>query len=217
MWVEGRSPLGHTAITSIKVKVNPDPVKPVEWAMGSTVVEASADTTLDAWAVPWMPPMAGSAINLKVRGKDIRTALLSFDLTGLPAGTEILTATLKIFATTGKGSVLVGAYNVLRPWSEDNATWWEADAGTKWEEAGANGAADRDATPTDSQVVDKTGWVMFDVTAAAQTWVDGTGYGIALRGDEVLSPFGGECHFISREFTEYRPMLEVQYRYPKQP
>ncbi len=217
VWVEGRSPLGHTAITSIKVKVNPDPVKPVEWAMGSTVVEASADTTLDAWAVPWMPPMAGSAINLKVRGKDIRTALLSFDLTGLPAGTEILTATLKIFATTGKGSVLVGAYNVLRPWSEDNATWWEADAGTKWEEAGANGAADRDATPTDSQVVDKTGWVMFDVTAAAQTWVDGTGYGIALRGDEVLSPFGGEWHFISREFTEYRPMLEVQYRYPKQP
>ena len=212
VWVEGTDPLGHTAVTSVTVRVNPNPVQPVTWVTETVKLESVADTYIDAWAVPWMPPNVGDDVNMKVRGKNIKTALVAFDLSGLPAGSEILSAHLKVFATNGVGQVTVGAYNVLRPWSEKEATWWEASSGTKWEVPGANGASDRCPMPADSQVVKKTGWVTFDVTKIAQAWLQGKGTGIALRGDDAA--YGGEWNFITREFTEYRPVLEVVYRHP---
>ena len=214
VYVEGTSPMGHSAITSIEVTVQPNPVEPVTWITETVTLEPIADTYIDAWAVPWIPPAVGSGPNLKVRAKDIRTALLAFDLSGLPEDAEILSADLQLYATFVRGTVNIGAYNVLRPWSEANASWWEADVGEKWEQPGANGAADRAAMPTDVQTVSAGGWVTFDVTSAAQAWFMGEGYGIALRGDEVLTPFGGEVDFISREFTTLRPQLTVTYRYP---
>ncbi len=215
--VEGTDPLGHTAVASMQVTVNPNPIQPVHWVTETVTLEPSADTTIDAWAIPWAAPTAGPDPNLIVRGKDIRTALLAFDLTGLPAGSEVVSAQLKLYATNGKGIVTIGAYNLLRPWSEANATWWEADVGVKWDQAGANGAGDREATPTDTQVVNGSGWVTFDVTAAAQSWLAGEGFGVALRGDDAA--LGGQWFFISRDFPEpaLRPALEVTYRYPVGP
>lgn len=212
VWVEGTDPMGHSALASIEVTVNPNPVQPVTWITDTMTLESVADTYIDAWAVPWMPPAVGDDITMMVQGKNIRTALIKFDLSGLPEDAEILSATLKVFATNGSGTVTIGAYNVLKPWSEMNATWWEADAGTKWDVAGANGAGDRSATPTDVQAVSSSGWVMFDVTSAAQSWLAGTGYGIALRGDDAAN--GGYRNFTTREFPQDHPVLELQYRYP---
>lgn len=215
--VEGTDPLGHTAVASMQVTVNPNPIQPVRWMTETVTLVPVADTYIDAWAIPWDVPIPGSDPNLIVRGKNIRTALLGFDLSGLPAGSEVVSARLHLFATNGKGSVTIGAYNLLRPWSEANATWWEADTGVKWEQPGANGAGDRENTPTDVQVVNSTGPVTFDVTAAAQSWLAGTGYGIALRGDDAAN--GGQWFFLSREFSEPKlwPALEVTYRYPVGP
>ncbi len=214
VFVEGTSPLGHSAIASITVTVNPDPVTPVTWITETVTLEPVADTYIDAWAVPWMMPTVGDDVNIRVRAKDIRTGLLAFDLSTLPTDAEILSANLQLYATVVRGVANIGAYNVLRPWSEMNASWWEADTGVKWEVPGANGPTDRSAMPTDVQTVSGTGWVSFDVTSAAQAWLDGMGYGIALRGDDVLTPFGGEVHFIAREFPTLRPKLEITYRYP---
>ncbi|NPA90901.1 MAG: S8 family serine peptidase [Chloroflexi bacterium] len=212
VWVEGTDPLGHTAVVSTVVTVLPNPVQPVTWVTATTTVETVADTYIDAWAVPWMPPDVGDDVTMKVRGKNIKTALLGFDLSSLPEGTEILSARLKVFATNGVGEVTVGAYNVLRKWSEMKATWWEADEGVKWEEPGANGASDRCPMPADTQVVKSTGWVTFDVTKIAQAWLKGKGTGIALRGDDAAH--GGEWNFVTREFPDYHPVLEIEYRYP---
>lgn len=212
VWVEGTDPMGHSALASIDVTVKPNPTQPVTWVTKTATLEATADTFIDAWAVPWMKPMMGNRVTMMVRGKNIQTALVGFDLSGLPQGTQILSAKLKVFATNGSGTVTIGAYNVLKPWSEMNATWWEADTGMKWEVAGANGASDRSATPTDTQMVSKSGWVTFDVTSAAQSWLEGAGYGIALRGDDAAN--GGYRNFLTREFPQDHPMLELQYRYP---
>lgn len=214
VYVEGTSPLGHRAITYTTVTVLPNPVEPVTWITETVTLEPIADTYIDAWAAPWMVPMVGDDVNFIVRGKDIRTALLAFDVSGLPADAEVVSAELQVYATSGRGALRIGAYNVLKPWSEMNATWWEADTGVKWEVPGANGATDRAAMPTDSQVVSGVGPVTFDVTAAVQSWLMGEGTGIALRGDEVLTPYGGEWRFIAREFTTLRPQLRIVYRYP---
>ncbi len=210
--VEGTDPLGHSAVASTQVKVNPNPVQPVHWVTETVSLMPVADTYINAWAVPWFPPEVGHDGNFIVRGKDIKTALLNFDLTGLGQDAEVVQATLKVYATNGKGTVWVGSYALYRPWSEMNASWWEADAGTKWESAGANGPSDRSQSPTSVQEVSQTGWVSFDVTAIAQEMLAGDAYGIALRGDDAM--FGGEWYFISREFPTLQPMLEVTYRYP---
>ena len=156
--------------------------------------------------------MVGDDGNFIVRGKNIKTALLNFDLSGLRPDADVVSASLKVFATNGKGTVWVGSYALKRPWSEMEATWWEAMTGTKWEQPGANGAADRAPSPTDTQKVMGTGWVAFDVTAIAQEMLQGDAYGIALRGDDAAN--GGEWYFVSREFPTLQPMLEVTYRYP---
>ena len=213
VWVEGTDPLGHTAVTSITVTVNPNPVQPVQWVTETVTLEPTADTYISAWAVPWAAPTVGDDGNFIVRGKNIKTALLGFDLSGLNAEAEILSATLKVYATNGRGRVWVGSYALRRPWSEMEATWWEAAAGEKWEMAGANGASDRAPNPTQVVAVDKTGWVEFDVTAIARCMFDGRAYGIALRGDDAEK--GGEWYFISREFPRLRPVLEVTYRRPQ--
>ena len=210
--VEGTDPLGHKAVASMEVTVNPNPVQPVTWITETVTLTPTADTYINQWAVPWMPPMVGDDGNFIVRGKDIKTALLNFDLSGLRPDAELVSASLKVFATNGKGTVWVGSYALKRPWSEMEATWWEAMAGTKWEQPGANGAADRAPNPTDTQKVMGTGWVAFDVTAIAQEMLQGDAYGIALRGDDAAN--GGEWYFVSREFPTLQPMLEVTYRYP---
>ncbi len=212
--VEGTDPLGHTALAMTQITVNENPIQPIRWVTDTMTFSPSADTYISAWAIPWMPPAVGDDGNFIIRGKDIKTALLNFDLRGLGERTEILSAKLKVFATNGKGKVWVGSYALYRPWSEMEATWWEAQAGTKWEIPGANGASDRSTLPTDMQTVDETGWVTFEVTAIAKRMLAGEAFGIALRGDDAQN--GGEWYFISRDFPEptLRPMLEVTFRYP---
>jgi len=214
VWVEGTDPMGHSALTSIAVTVNPDPVQPVELVTETAQFIATADTYIDAWAVPWLPPTVGDDPAVHVRGKDIRTALLTFDLSSVPNNAQVTSATLKVYATSGVGTVTVGAYNLMRDWSENDATWWEAMVGEKWASPGANGDTDRDQVALDTKAVGSGGFVTFDVTAAAQALLDGTGYGIALRGDDAAN--GGEWLFVSREFNnaDLLPVLEVTYSYP---
>ncbi len=212
VWVEGTDPLGHTAVTSITVTVNPNPVEPVQWVTETMEFAPTADTYINAWALPWVKPDVGDDGNFIVRGKNIKTALLGFDLAGLGEESEILSARLKVYATNGRGRVWIGSYALRRPWSEMDATWWEATTGVKWEQAGANGTSDRTPTPTDVQVVDKTGWVEFDVTAIARCMFQGKAYGIALRGDDAEN--AGEWYFVSREFPRLNPVLEITFRHP---
>ncbi len=213
--VEGTDPLGHTAVAFTQVTVNPNPVQPVRWVTETVTLMPTADTYIDAWAIPWMPPAVGDDGNFIVRGKNIKTALLNFDLSGLPAGAEVLDAQLSVYATNGRGTVDIGSYAVYRMWSEMEATWWEAMAGAKWEVAGANGPSDRASTPTDTKSVNGTGWVTFDVTGIAQEMLAGDAYGIALRGDNAAN--GGEWYFVAREFPTLQPELTVTYRYPAGP
>ena len=58
----------------------------------------------------------------------------------------------------------MNVYRVLRPWNVNTATWEQADVGSDWAIDGAQGNADRAASPTDSKVLAGLGWIEFDVT-----------------------------------------------------
>ena len=145
------------------------------------------------------------------------SGLLRFDLSPIPAGAEVMTATLQLYSDGWSGGgafVTVGAYAVLRDTSYTQATWNEARSGDDWDTAGCNAVgSDRVGTADDSQLVNGLDvWWDWDVTDMVQKWVDGTwaNYGMLLRGD------GGEGFyaFSASEGTmaERRPKLIVTYR-----
>lgn len=83
-------------------------------------------------------------------GAIIDRSLIQFDLSSIPAGAIISSATLKLYKTTDDSSNntrTLRIYRLLRSWVEAQATWNKADSGTNWGTAGcANTTTDREAT-----------------------------------------------------------------------
>ncbi|KPL23449.1 MAG: hypothetical protein AMJ93_04660 [Anaerolineae bacterium SM23_84] len=111
--------------------------------------------------------------------------LVRFDTSSLPAGAEVLTATLELYAyDADRGSeVDVEVYQVLRSWVETEATWRGPQSGEIWVEAGCRGSGtDRSAAPSTIQTLDGVGrWHGFDVTDTVRDWAaGGDNYGFVV-------------------------------------
>jgi hypothetical protein len=100
-----------------------------------------------------------------------------FDLSSLPAGAEVLSATLELYAyDADRGSELdIEVYEVLRSWVETEATWGGPRAGEGWAGAGCSDpGTDRSEAPTTVQTLDGAArWYGFDVTSAVGGWAGG--------------------------------------------
>ena len=127
------------------------------------------------------------------------TALVKPDLSSVPAGSTITSASLSAYVTyENTGVQTVSVHRLLKAWGEGNkhdedatageANWTYAEYDTAaWDTAGAKGAADRAATASSSLSVDAslTGWRTFSGLAAdVQAWLDGDEdeYGWGLYG-----------------------------------
>lgn len=172
-----------------------------------------SDTTLDAW-LPTLPQ--GHTSTLSVRGSGTEDTIICFALPGLPTGSQITSARLELFL--GKRSngnpIHIAVHNLLRPWSESEATWQQAQEGINWSQAGATGAGgDRAFLPAVEDTVDQEiGWVSFDVTKLANTWQahPQDNHGVVLIGSSNLPV---EYTFMAGEWLnqQYRPRLIIHY------
>jgi len=108
----------------------------------------------------------------------------------------------------------IAAYQVLRPWSELEATWINSSSGDQWAEPGcyASGidvAADAVHSVSAEQVLDD---VTIDLTEAVHAWAQdpGSNYGVVLRGE---GPVGVMYNLASSEHTPIaqRPILRIIY------
>lgn len=105
--------------------------------------------------------------------------LLRFDLSALPAGAHVTSATLSAYAESGTGSGPVALHRVTRDWT-DAATWYSSDGAVAWTTAGGDVHAD---PLSSTSFAGTAGWMNWDVTALADRWLKGSlpNQGVQLR------------------------------------
>jgi probable HAF family extracellular repeat protein len=82
----------------------------------------------------------GGATGLVTDGNPDKSTLVRWDLSGIPAGSVVHSATLSVNVSGTSGDTYE-IYEVLQNWAESQATWTKATSTTNWSTAGAQGAA----------------------------------------------------------------------------
>ncbi len=155
-------------------------------------------------------------------GYAIRRSFLQFDLSSIPAGSEITNATLTFWAAAntyyGAVSQTVSAYQMLVDWEESQVNWYNRKTGVTWNNSGCtNDGVDVKVSPENSvNIYYPVGspWIpySFNLTSLVQKWHEGIvpNYGMLLRGANE-SNTGKEVCFISSDYSDasFRPKLEV--------
>jgi len=125
-------------------------------------------------------------------GGTVWRTLMKFDLTSIPPGSQIASATLTLVLVSdySNNARTLRVYRCRRNWSRLNSCWTNYDAALPWATAGADGALDREATdignialgPAEAVPITK---VITLSTIGIQTVVDGAfvNNGFVLRMD----------------------------------
>jgi hypothetical protein len=155
--------------------------------------------------------------------------LVRFELSRyIPTNAVVTEARLRLYAlfSRGYGNIEVGVHEMLRPWTEDGATWNDAESGSPWQAPGCMDPGDRADAP--SAVISIThgspplwqSWEDPGLLGLVQRWVSypSTNHGLVLIGSRESgrkwwnlpsSQFG-----LSEADREKRPRLEVTFHLP---
>jgi len=179
-------------------------------------VDVTQDTWINAYSASFPSALSG---NLSIKGTDIQSALIRFNLTDtLPAGAEIIAAELLFYvdipAYTVARELNVSAYRMLRPWAEGEACWNKASASVNWGADGANAVGvDRVGTPDDTVTFfHRAVYRGFNVTESVRYWLNhpSENYGWLIKG--ALDSTGAYNLGASRNsMLDRRPVLRIDY------
>ena len=180
---------------------------------------ATADTYID---VGKATTNFGASASLIVDGKPDDGALLKWDLSSIPAGSPLHSATLSI-NVTGASADTYEIYQVQRSWTELQATWRKANSATNWQSAGAQGSLDRGSTVLGTVTASTTGIRNVVLNAAGlavvQGWVNNpsTNFGFIIQ--DYANTADDDLVFSSKNATvaASRPQLQVTYNPPSPP
>lgn len=162
----------------------------------------------------------GQDAALRLRSNDHRAALLSFDVSSLPASAAVYSATLSLYSQsrTNINPLPVTVHRMLRPWADSEATWYLAGAERRWAFPGANGlGTDRQDQPEASVLLDDVAtWLDVDVTNAVRAWVrqpSSNGGLIFKAGTGTQVEYAlASGHYLPSPYL--RPKLRVVYALP---
>lgn len=150
----------------------------------------------------------GSATTMQVLSRSTnrdRRILVQFNLSSIPPGAIINSATLELYATAGGTNRIYDLHRLLGSWTESTVTW--------------NNAPSITGTPDSSISTGTTinAWKVWDVTSIVQGWHNGTysNYGVLIKDrNEEGSNVGWT--FATKEYatTNQRPILRVNYTLP---
>ena len=144
-------------------------------------------------------------------------SLVQFDLSSIPAGDVITSATLNLWGDNsfGTGLSTTEIYRVTNPWVEMQATWLDRQTGVPWstpggDSVGTTGVANVNpyATWTGNQV---TKWYTFNITSLVSEWHAGTHANYGLH---MLGPDTNRLIYASKEHSQFRlrPYLTVTHQ-----
>ncbi|MCK9317749.1 DUF3344 domain-containing protein [Methanoculleus sp.] len=184
---------------------------PIAAATTTETFQADADAYIRWGSLPGNTSY-GDSTSLFVRqsgdpwgtsGGTLYRSLIHFDLSSIPEGATIESATLYGYMTARKGDREVAAYRVTEAWNESNVTW-------------CNGPSN-DTQPTD--VIDPGSaanvWIAWNVTQDLQAYAEDTpNYGWKLASpDESVTSTEQRVQLASRDSSDatLRPYLNVTY------
>lgn len=157
----------------------------------------------------------GGDPDLEVDGSPDYGALLAWDISSVPTGATVLSASMRL-SVFDPSNDTYEVYAMNRPWSESEATWREASDGIDWQSEGAAGRADADDRVLGLLRNPGTGNTAIPLNenglAVVQGWVDNpaSNFGFLIqdydRGNDGID-------FHSREASDEsdRPRLEIEY------
>jgi hypothetical protein len=206
------------AVTATPTPTNPPACTPTPTALpGEDTLflhRASQDTTLSSW----FPALSyGQTTQLALRSGGEMVALLQFDLGALPEGAAITFAALRISAVSGGGQWLsLSAYELLRPWTQQCASWALASAAAPWAAPGASALdLDRAAEAAATSRLYPGGSCELDLTALARKWLaqPETNFGVLLSASRDVA---AQLNLASSEHwhAAKRPALVIRYTTP---
>ena len=216
------------------VQAQDPPIQAVTLQQGLGGYVGTTDTYLDLGnaTTVW-----GSADRLRVKTTLNADSLLRFDLSAIPAGTAVLDAELRIYAFDSSAvgvpvspiagnqvdqvpilypSITMRTFKVLRPWSEDAATWVMATDMEPWGLPGCQQPGVDYASEYSDEIIGFSGlrtWVRFDVTEMTQEWVDDpdSNFGVVIKAYLHRITVAGSAWSSEGPLPWYRPKLVITY------
>lgn len=194
-----------------------------QFQQGYDGYDGTSDTFITAWGAVGVPN--GESARLEVRQKDIKSALIRFDLPQFPPDTVLTTATL-VLHVAGCGNcnpMRAEVYELLRPWDASKATFELTGLGfERWDKPGAAApGVDRAETPVAEGLLPRTfdasgvAPVEFDITPLVRKWLisPDANDGVLIRGAGNVSV---EYRFVASEdlVVERRPVLRLESEIP---
>jgi hypothetical protein len=145
--------------------------------------------------------------------------LIQFDLSSIPQGSKVSSATLRLYYGSNSDNPAGRTYIVnklTQLWTEEGVTWEKYDGTNEWTEPGGDYTSSG-ANP--ARVPSNTGtWITWDVTHIARDWIEEgqENYGLLIKDaneDVIVSPPFYISYFHSREHpqTEFHPELIISY------
>ncbi len=172
----------------------------------------------------------GNYIGFGIGGTDQSSMLLSFDLSQIPAGSTITSATLFIYSLEDNRpqGALSYAYELKKDWEEGTnaagcgnplsqmpSNWTQASSSVNWQQGGATGTEDIYPTGIPSSE-EGIGWIEWDFTSLVDSWVNDSAshpnYGAVLHGTSLDTWNGVKVY--SRNYaidTSLRPKITIIY------
>ena len=145
-------------------------------------------------------------------GDKNRRALIHFDLSSIPSGATIESATLHLRILAVNADRTHNVHRVTASWTEAGATWNSRDGTNAWGAAGGDYESTVTAGTSTGITVDV--WVEWDVKSDVQAFVSGTSnYGWLIKdATESADPYKYVKYYSKEETgTDKDPYLEVTY------
>ncbi len=204
--------------TARQLIIQPSPVP------GKDTWISSAGTSLNNGGAPDI------AIGDNSAAAESRRALIKFDLSSIPAGSVVNSATLSLCEHAQQNSLTpeLGAYYAIHSWEEgtgngaptaDGATWTSYDGNSLHSWGVPGGDFDTSSPPTAVAPDISWGgpaWINFSVTNLAQQWIDGTiaNEGAFIKKTAENTTLNDYKTFYSSDYladTNLRPKLVIEY------
>ncbi len=156
----------------------------------------------------------GKATSMSMDGKPDSAVLLGWDVSTIPTGSVIVSASIELFVTNGSRDTF-NVYALDRAWDELSATWLRASSSVFWSSLGAQGNGDLASLPVGQVTGRSIGTTAFELNelglAMIQSWIDDpqSNHGLIFQNYGA----GDGLDIASSEVSQWsrRPKLKLEF------